>query len=116
MVCDLAVPSEFGTSMVTTVFVTEDSWGYRARVVFNYSDVFAGVNLSPSISWAHDVDGYSPANASGFIEDRKALSLALTADYLNTYTASISYTRFGDGNYNITKDRDFVAASLGISF
>ncbi|WP_233152991.1 DUF1302 domain-containing protein [Motiliproteus sp. MSK22-1] len=108
-------PSEYGQDG-DDGFVTEDSWGYRARAVFNYNDVLAGINLTPSISWSHDVDGYSPATSSGFIEGRKALGLALNADYLNTYNAGISYTRFFGGDYNITKDRDFISASIGISF
>ena len=108
-------PSEYGTTG-TDGFITENSWGYRARAIFNYSDVFAGVNLTPTVSWSHDVDGYSPANGSGFVEDRKALGLALNADYLNTYNAGISYTRFFGGDYNLTKDRDFISASVGLSF
>ncbi len=108
-------PSEFGTSG-DDGFVTENSWGYRARAIFTYSDVFSGINLKPSVSWAHDVEGYSPANSSGFVEGRKAVSLALNGDYLNRYTAGISWTRFFGGDFNISKDRDFIAASLGISF
>ena len=108
-------PSEYGQAG-NDGFVTENSWGYRARAIFNYSDVFAGVNLKPGISWSHDVEGYSPANSSGFVEGRKALGLALNADYMNTYNFGISYTRFFDGDYNITEDRDFISATVGVSF
>ncbi len=108
-------PSEYGAAG-DDGFITEDSWGYRARAIFKFNDAFAGVNLTPVISWSHDVDGYSPANSSGFIEDRKALGLALNADYLGTYTAGISYTRFSGGDFNITKDRDFISATFGVSF
>jgi hypothetical protein len=108
-------PSEFGAAG-DDGFITENSWGYRARAIFKFNDAFAGVNLTPVISWSHDVDGYSPANSSGFIEDRKALGLALNADYLNTYNAGISYTRFSGGDFNITKDRDFISATFGVSF
>lgn len=95
-------------------FVTSTSWGYRARAIWDYNDVFAGVNLKPSVSWSHDVDGYGPNGL--FNEGAKAVSLALDADYLNTYTASLSYTDFFGGDYNTLIDRDFLALSFGVSF
>ncbi len=36
-----------------------------------------------------------------------------TAD---TYTASLSYTDFFGGDYNVLEDRDFVALSFGVNF
>lgn len=95
-------------------FVTSTSWGYRARAIWDYPDVFAGVNLKPSVSWSHDVDGYGPNGL--FTEGAKAVSLGLDADYQNTYTASLSYTDFFDGKYNTSTDRDFVALSFGVNF
>lgn len=93
-------------------FFTNTSWGYRARAILEYNDVFAGVNLKPNMSWAHDVDGYGPT----FNEGNKAVSLGVDADYLNTYTASLSYTDFFGGEYNTNVDRDFVALSFGVNF
>lgn len=93
-------------------FFTNTSWGYRARAILEYNDVFAGVNLKPNMSWAHDVDGYGPT----FNEGNKAVSLGVDADYLNTYTASLAYTDFFGGEYNTNIDRDFVALSFGVNF
>jgi len=93
-------------------FFTTTSWGYRARAILDYPDVFAGVNLKPSLSWSHDVDGYGP----NFIEGSKAVSLGLDAEYQNTYTTSLSYTDFFGGDYNTAIDRDFVALSFGVNF
>ncbi|PAV49121.1 adhesin [Pseudomonas sp. HAR-UPW-AIA-41] len=95
-------------------FATSTSWGYRARAILDYNDVFAGVNLKPSVSWSHDVDGYGPNGL--FNEGAKAVSFGVDADYLNTYTASLSYTDFFGGKYNTLIDRDFLALSLGVSF
>lgn len=95
-------------------FVTSTSWGYRARAIWDYPDVFAGVNLRPSVSWSHDVNGYGPNGL--FNEGNKALSLGLDAEYQNTYTASLSYTDFFGGKYNTSVDRDFVALSFGMNF
>ncbi|SED56331.1 DUF1302 domain-containing protein [Pseudomonas anguilliseptica] len=95
-------------------FVTSTAWGYRARAIWDYPDVFAGVNLKPSVSWSHDVDGYGPNGL--FTEGAKAVSLGLDADYQNTYTASLAYTDFFGGKYNTSIDRDFVALSFGVNF
>ncbi|CAD5106698.1 DUF1302 domain-containing protein [Zestomonas carbonaria] len=93
-------------------FFTSSSWGYRARGIWDYPDVFAGVNLKPNVAWSHDVSGYGPV----FNEGSKAISVGLDADYLNTYTASLSYTNFFGGDYNTTTDRDFIALSFGVNF
>ena len=95
-------------------FVTSTAWGYRARAIWDYPDVFAGVNLKPSIAWSHDVDGYGPNGL--FTEGAKAVSLGLDAEYQNTYSASLSYTDFFGGDYNTAIDRDFLAFSVGMSF
>ncbi len=95
-------------------FVTSTSWGYRARAIWDYPNAIAGVNLRPSVSWSHDVDGYGPNGL--FTEGAKAVSLGLNAEYQNTYTADLSYTDFFDGKYNTSTDRDFVALSFGVNF
>ena len=97
-------------------FTTTTSWGYRARAIWDYNDVFAGVNLRPNVAWSHDVSGYSPGPGANFEEGRKAVSLGLDAEYQNTYTASLSYTNFFDGKYSTVDDRDFVALSFGVNF
>ncbi|MGE8304259.1 MAG: DUF1302 domain-containing protein [Pseudomonas kermanshahensis] len=97
-------------------YTTSTSWGYRGRVIWDYNDVFAGVNLKPSVAWSHDVSGYSPGPGANFEEGRKAVSLGLDAEYQNTYTASLSYTNFFDGKYSTVDDRDFVALSFGVNF
>ncbi|CAE6900860.1 MULTISPECIES: DUF1302 domain-containing protein [Pseudomonas] len=95
-------------------FVTRTSWGYRVRGIWEYSNAIAGVNLKPNISWSHDVDGYGPNGL--FNEGAKAVSIGIDADYRNTYTASLSYTDFFGGDYNVAVDRDFLALSFGVSF
>ncbi|MCO5786277.1 DUF1302 domain-containing protein [Pseudomonas sp. G11-1] len=93
-------------------FYTDFSWGYRLRASLDYSNVIAGINLSPNIAWSHDVEGYSP----NFVENAKSVSLGVNADYANKYNASLSYTNFFDGKYNTLVDRDFAAVSFGVSF
>ncbi|SDR42955.1 Protein of unknown function [Pseudomonas grimontii] len=97
-------------------FTTATSWGYRARAIWEYPDVFAGVNLKPNVAWSHDVKGYSPGPGGNFEEGRKAVSLGLDAEYQNTYTASLAYTNFFGGDFSTVNDRDFVALSFGANF
>ncbi|WP_252272020.1 DUF1302 domain-containing protein [Pseudomonas subflava] len=93
-------------------FYTDTSWGYRARAIWDYSNVIAGINFKPNLSWSHDVDGYGPT----FNEGSKAVSVGIDAEYANTYTASLSYTDFFGGDYNPIVDRDFLAFSVGVNF
>ncbi len=95
-------------------FTTANSWGYRLRALADYDSVFAGVNLTPNITFSHDVDGYGPNGL--FNEGAKAVSIGLDAVYQNTYTASLSYTDFFGGDYNTLVDRDFLAFSVGVNF
>jgi hypothetical protein len=95
-------------------YVSDSSWGYRARVVFQYDDVFKGVNLVPSLSWSHDVSGYHPAGV--FNEGAQSLGLSLKAEYMQRYTAEVFYTQFSGGDYNTREDRDFAGFTFGVSF
>jgi len=100
----------------TDGFVTESSWGYRAMLIGEYSDVFSGINLTPTIAWSHDVKGYAPQPGGAFNEGEQALNISLAADYLSAYKASISYTQFMGGDFSVISDRDFASISVGMQF
>src|SRR5690554_4401957 len=98
-------------------FTTSFSWGYRSRLVWDYPNVFAGINLSPQLAWSHDVKGYAPQPGGAFNEGNKSIGLSLDAVYQNRITANIGYTNFFGGKpYNELTDRDFVSASVSYSF
>jgi len=98
-------------------FATEFSWGYRAVARFDYLNAFQGVNLFPSVSFQHDVQGVSPSPIANFVEDRMALGLNLRAVIRETWTAEVGYTTFfGAGKRNLTRDRDFVSLSVKYFF
>ena len=98
-------------------FPTSGAWGYKLRFSGEYNNVFAGVNLRPTISFSHDVYGTTPTPIANFLEDRKALGLSLEAVYLNDYSVNISYTDFyGAEPYNQLADRDYYSVSAQVSF
>ncbi|MEQ8802057.1 MAG: DUF1302 family protein, partial [Haliea sp.] len=107
-------PNSNGDYCTDEGFTEDFSWGYRVRASLEYTDVFAGVNLTPNVAWSHDVKGTSPA--PNFIEDRIALSLGVIADYMNVYRADISYTSFFGADYDEMIDRDFVSLSFSVAF
>ncbi len=98
-------------------YTTSFSWGYRSRLVWDYSNVFSGINLSPQLAWTHDVQGFAPQPAGNFIEGRKSIGVSVEAVYQNRITGNIAYTNFMDGEpFNESTDRDFVSASVSYSF
>ena len=98
-------------------FADQVSWGYRLLARMQFDNVYRSINLAPRIAWQHDVNGVSPGPAGNFIEGRQAVTLGLSGDYQNVYSADISYTRFsGAGRYNLVNDRDFIAANIKYSF
>lgn len=98
-------------------FVTSFSWGYRMRTSLTYNDVFGGVNLTPQLSWSHDVKGHAPGPGANFIEDRQSVGFQLRADYLNQYSATLGVTSyFGAGKLNALSDRDNASLSVAYSF
>ncbi len=98
-------------------FPTEFAWGYRAVVKMEYSNVFAGINMSPRAVFSHDVEGITPDPLFMFIEDRKSLSLGLKFDYQSSWSADLSYNSFfgGVGTTNKMEDHDYVSFSVSYS-
>ncbi|TDP47241.1 uncharacterized protein DUF1302 [Zavarzinia compransoris] len=94
-------------------YVSDFSWGYRARAVFDYPGVYAGINAKPFVSWSHDVDGYSADGT--FAEGRIGLGLGVDLDYQG-YSVGASYTTFSGGDYTYGHDRDFFALSATARF
>ncbi len=107
----------FGEVESSARFADATSWGYRLVGKLDYNNAIGAVTLSPRIAWQHDVDGTTPGPGTNFVEDRKAVTLGIGANYLNSWTADLSYTNFfGAGRYNLINDRDVVAANIKYSF
>ncbi|MDT8440592.1 MAG: DUF1302 domain-containing protein [Desulfuromonadales bacterium] len=101
----------------SSAFADATSWGYRIVGKLDFNNAIGAVTLSPRLAWAHDVDGNSPGPGGNFIEHRKAVTVGLEANYLNSWSADLSYTDFfGAGRYNLLNDRDFLAFNVKYSF
>jgi hypothetical protein len=98
-------------------FASDFSWGYRFICKLDYINAFGSWNVVPRVGWQHDVDGVSPAPGGNFIEGLNVLSAGVEFQYLTKWQFDLSYTQFnGAGRYNLTNDRDFVAAVAKFSF
>lgn len=98
-------------------FADATSWGYRVAGRLTYNNLVGPLNISPRFAWSHDVGGNTPGPGGNFLEDRKAISLGVRADYQNKWSADLSYTNFfGAGRYNLLNDRDFTAFNIKYSF
>ncbi|MDP2228358.1 MAG: DUF1302 domain-containing protein [Moraxellaceae bacterium] len=92
------------------------SWGYRAVLTANYSDVLAGISLNPVLRFAHDVDGNSHRTGN-FLENRKSGTLALNALYNQKLEAGVAYNAFwGAKSSNLLGDRDNLTLTVKYSF
>jgi hypothetical protein len=101
----------------TNPFPTEFAWGYRAIAKFEYTNVFAGINIAPRVVFSHDVKGITPDPLFMFIEGRKSMSLGLTFDYQSRWSADMNYNSFfgGVGTTNKMEDHDYVSFSIKYS-
>lgn len=92
------------------------SWGYRAVFSATYNDAFAGVALTPSIRFAHDVDGNSHRTGN-FLENRKSATVAVSALYNQVLEFTVGYNAFwGEQASNLLHDRDNLSANVKYSF
>ena len=98
-------------------FADKISWGYQLVGRLDYNNAFKGVNMSPLIVFAHDVDGNTPLPMGNFITGRKSLTLGADFTYQNAWAVELRYVNFlGAGRYNLLGDRDYVSATLKYSF
>jgi len=96
--------------------VNATSAGYQMFLRGEYTNPFnVPITINPTLAWRHDFRGTTP-NAT-FIENRKAISLGVTVDYLQTYGASLTYSNYlHEHRKDLVHDRDFVSMNLTYRF
>lgn len=113
------VNTGFGTIPATpsSAFADAFSWGYQILARLDYNNIFAGVNMSPSIAFSHDVSGNTPLPLGNFISGRKSVNLSAEFTFQNAWALELRYVNyFGAGRYNLLSDRDYVSTTLKYSF
>lgn len=110
------VPGRAEAQFASTAPQSNNAWGYRAIGQMIFNSVFGGLNLSPRIVFAEDVDGTTPAPSASFLEGRRVFSIGLSGDYLQRLEGDVVYSRFfGAGAANQLRDRDYVQFRLTYS-
>jgi len=96
--------------------VNKNAYGYTLLLSGTWNDVYAGVNVSPFIVYKDDFEGNSHQTGN-FVEGRKAYTLGVKANYLNSLEAELQYTEFyGAGQSNVSRDRDNIGVNVKYSF
>ena len=114
-------------------YATRSSWGYRLLGRMDFANALGAATVSPQLVWQHNVNGVGP----NFNEGTKAISAGLGLNYLQAWTASLSYNTFFGGRTfsgtdpqqpppgqsadyaftsNPAKDRDFVSFNVSYAF
>ncbi len=96
--------------------VNKNAYGYTLVLSGTWNDVYAGVNVAPYVVYKDDFEGNS-YQTGNFIEGRKAYTLGVKANYLNSLEGELAYTEFfGGGQNNSTRDRDNIGVNVKYSF
>lgn len=94
-------------------FYSRAAWGYRLRWQLDYK--FRRTTLSPSLTWSHDVAGYSVDNA--LVDGRRSVVAGLAASFPGGCFVSAAYTRYlGDNKYDTLVDHDNLVLAVGAKF
>lgn len=100
--------------------VTPFSWGYTAVARLEYLDLFANLDVKPTLVWIHGVEGHQP-QAVGiggtFQEGQQTIRASLEFSYLSSTSLELAYTTWlGDNSAGFYSDRDNVALAFKYSF
>ena len=95
--------------------ITDFSWGYVGVLALEYNDVFANVNVSPTLIFVHNVEGYTPFNAGAMVENQRTLIAKVGFSYLSSTTVDLQYVSW-IGTAGTSQNRDNVSIVFKRSF
>lgn len=95
--------------------ITDFSWGYTAVLALEYNDVFANVNVSPTVIFVHNVEGYTPFNAGAMVENQRTIVSKVSFSYLSSTTLDLQYVTWL-GTAGTNQGRDNVSIVFKRSF
>jgi hypothetical protein len=114
------VPTASG-GIQSTQLPTNFAYGYVLNASFDFPHTLpAGIDMTPNITFSHDVQGTSPLGAGSFIAHTAQIGIGVNFSYLQNLTWGITYvTNFmigGSPEQNPNIDLDFVSAYIGYQF
>ena len=100
--------------------VTPFSWGYALVAQLEYLDLFANLDVKPTLVWIHGVDGYQP-QATGiggtFQKGSQTVRASVEFNYLSSTSLELAYTTWlGDNAAGAYSDRDNIALAFKYRF
>jgi len=116
-------PDDYGTTVDPGIFegvdaldrpITDFSWGYAAVAGLVYNNVFANVNVAPTVIFVHHVEGYTPVSAGSLVENQRTVIAKLGFTYLSSSLDLQYVTWLGTAGTN--DDRDNVSIVFKTSF
>lgn len=97
---------------------TRTSWGYTVLFSLSYYNVVAGVNMKPSVTFTHNVNGTSAIGVGSFREGRRNISATLAFDYRTVHGIKLKYTDYiasDDPTGTDNHDKDFMSLTYSWS-
>jgi hypothetical protein len=100
--------------------VTPFSWGYALVGQLEYNDIFANLDMRPTLVWIHGVDGYQPqaAGIGGALQEGQQIARAsVDFSYLSSTSLELAYTQWlGDNAAGAYFDRDNLSLAFKYRF
>lgn len=100
--------------------VTPFSWGYALVGQLEYNDIFANLDMKPTLVWMHGVDGYQPQAAGiggNFQKGQQIIRASLDFSYLASTSMELAYSQWlGDNAAGAYFDRDNLSLSFKYRF
>ncbi len=107
----------FGEVEPADRFPDSTSWGYRPRRSPRIPEPHRRLEHRAALLVVARRDGHLAGPGGNFVEGRHGLTLGVSGNLRGTYELDVSWTEFGGaGRWNDLNDRDFVAASVKVSF
>ena len=94
-------------------FINDFAWGYRLRVAMDYPGTFGGWVMTPSFSWAHDINNSMDTQ---FVDGRKVAGLGVKFNLNKQHELNFGYQVFLKSKWDIFRDHDNVSASYSYTF
>lgn len=95
--------------------LTDFAWGYTAVLGLEYNDVFANINVLPTLIFAHGVEGYTAFTGGALVENARTIVSKIGFTYLTRTQLDLQYVHFL-GSASTSDDTDNVSVVFKYSF